>query len=255
MSESFPSTHDPLTEATQLVKNGRLDQAKEVLSRYLMKNPSSEQGWLLMSFVLADVAQQKDCLERVLRINPNNTVAQSRLAHLLGKRTEELFQGKGQPPAPPPPKSEAPAPRITPPPPPPVVKEKPAPVVNLAKPLPPIIEFPPSMPLDSAALQAKKSPFRGKWFLIFVVVVIVLILGIVGTVLYIGVIGPAISHLSVTSTPTVQAVVVPSLPPAWTNTLTPTVTPTPEFTATPTVTPTPPPTSTRTSTKPATKKP
>jgi hypothetical protein len=252
MSESFPSAHDPLTEATQLVKNGRLEQAKEVLTRYLMKNPSSEQGWLLMSFVLSDAAQQKDCLERVLKINPNNTVAQSRLAHLLGKRTEELFQGKGQPPPPPPPKAETSAQRS---PVAPDVKEQPASGTNLERFQPAARQFPPAAPLDLTALRGKRSPFAGKWFLIITVVLIVLILGIIGIIMYIGVIGPAISHLSVTATPTPQAVVVPSLPPVWTNTLTPTLTPTPVFTSTPTVTPTPPPTNTRTNTKPSGKKP
>jgi hypothetical protein len=251
MSNSFPSVHDPLTEATQLVKNGRLDQAKEVLTRYLMKNPSSEQGWLLMSFVLSNAVQQKDCLERVLKINPNNTVAQSRLAHLLGKRTEELFQGKVQPPpAPPSPpsKTEPPAPKIKVP---PAMTEPPVPEANIDRSQPAVAQFPPSIPLDAAALQTKKSPFSGKWFLIVTIVLIVIILGIVGILLYVGVIGPAISHLSITPTPTAQAVIVPSLPPAWTNTLTPTETPTPEFTATPTVTPTPPPTEVPTNTQPA----
>jgi hypothetical protein len=252
MSESFSSIQDPLTEATQLVKSGRLDQAKEVLTRYLMKNASSEQGWLLMSFVLADAAQQKDCLERVLRINPNNTVAQSRLAHLLGKPTEELFLGKGQPPAPPPPKTEASTPRnpVL-----PIAAEPPAPGINLEKSKPEAIQFPPEVPLDAAALRGKKSIFSGKWFLIITIILIILGLGIVGTLLYVGVIGPAISHLSITSTPTQQAVIMPTLPPAWTETLTPTSTPTAVFTSTPTITPTPPPTSTRTNTKPAAKKP
>ena len=252
MSESFPSANDPLTEATQLVKTGRLEEAKEVLTRFLMKNPSSEQGWLLMSFVLGDAAQQKDCLERVLRIDPNNTVAQSRLAHLLGKRTEELFEGKGQPPAASPLKNETFTPKS---PVPPVVTEQPASGINLERSQPTAPQFPPAVPLDAAALHGKKSLLSGKWFVIITVVLIVLILGIVGTLLYIGVIGPAISHLSITSTPTTQAVVMPSLAPVWTNTLTPTVTPTPVFTSTPTATPTTPPTSTRTNTQPAGKKP
>jgi hypothetical protein len=252
MSESFPSAQDPLTEATQLVKNGRLAQAKEVLSRYLMKNPSSEQGWLLMSFVLSDGAQQKDCLERVLRINPNNTVAQSRLAHLLGKRTEELFQGKGRPPSPPPPKSETSALRN---PVPPIVTEQPLPGAHPDRSRPAASKFPSTVPLDSAALLGKKSALSGKWFLIIIIILIVLILVIVGTLLYIGVIAPAISHLSMTSTSTPQEVVVPSLPPVWTNTLTPTLTPTEVSTSTPTVTRTLSPTNTRTKTKPAGKNP
>jgi hypothetical protein len=223
MSESIPSSQDPLTTATQLVKNGRLEQAKEVLSRYLMQSPSSEQGWLLMSFVLSDAAQQKDCLERVLRINPNNTVAQSRLAHLLGKRTEELFQGKGKPPSLPVPKEKIAVERS------PIPQPAPEPPSTGAdkgrsQPVEPL--FPPVMDSVPAAAAGRRSALSGKGFFITMVFLIVIVLGIIGTILFIGVIGPAISHLSMTSTPTPQAVIVPTLPPAWT--ITPTKSKTPK---------------------------
>lgn len=251
MTESFPSSSDPLTTATQLVKNGRLEQAKEVLTKYLMQNPASEQGWLLMSFVLSDAAQQKDCLERVLRINPNNTVAQSRLAHLLGKRTEELFHGKGMPPSPPPARPELSG------------EKKPA--AQIVSVLPPSDDGMQRAQSGAAArsgagetgapvVSGRVSPFTGRTFWIVAIVLLVVILGIFGTILYIGVIGPAISHLSITSTPTPQAIIVPSLPPAWTSTLTPTITLTSIPSSTPTDTLSETPTLTSIKSKTATKK-
>jgi hypothetical protein len=251
MTESFPSTSDPLTAATQLVKNGRLDQAKEVLTKYLMQNPSSEQGWLLMSFVLADAAQQKDCLERVLRINPNNTVAQSKLAHLLGKRTEELFQEKNTPPSPPPAKVETPVEKS---PVPPVLSVLPAPEERVERPQPVRVRPAPARASDAPASLGRKSALSGRRFWIISVILIIIILGIIGVILYIGVIGPAISHLSMTSTPTTQAVIVPTLPPVWTSTPTSTITLTLVPTSTPTATLTPTVTATEIKSITATKK-
>ncbi len=221
MTDSIPSASDPLAAATQLVKTGRLDQAKEVLTKYLMQNPASEQGWLLMSFVLSDPAQQKDCLERVLRINPNNTVAQSRLAHLLGKRTEELFHGKGTPPAPPAIKPEPFAERH---PVQPALSVLPSSDAGVEQSHP--AESHPGLfgETESSALPGRKIGFSGKWFWIISIILAAIILGIIGVLLYVGVIAPAISHLSNTATPTTQAVIVPTLPPAWTVTPTPTTT-------------------------------
>jgi hypothetical protein len=74
---------DALEKATEYVKTGRLTEAKNALMQYLRGNPSSEQAWLLMSYTVSEPAQQRDCLERVLRINPDNHVARSKLALLI----------------------------------------------------------------------------------------------------------------------------------------------------------------------------
>jgi hypothetical protein len=258
---SYPPS-DALTAATQMVKNGRLDQARETLMAYLVKNPSSEQAWLLMSYVLSDPAKQKDCLERVLRINPNNTVAQSKLAHLLGRSTEELFKRKLEPPSVP--ASAAPSPEPEPEPQPepkpapkpflePRPKPEAKPVAATSKPPgpkpgpffpepprpepepihePAISHLPPEKPPERRPL------FSGKWFRIVTIVLAVIIVFLLGVILYINVIGPAINSRSVTSTPTPVPVVFPTYPPEWTKTLTPTETFTPPPSLTPTQTPT-----------------
>jgi hypothetical protein len=236
---NLPPT-DALTEATQMVKIGRLDQAREILTQYLMKNPSSEQAWLLMSYVLSDPAKQRDCLERVLHINPNNTVAQSKLARLLGRRTEELFKKKVEPATPTPAPSSVlsdtasePAPEISAIPEP--AQSEPVPEISIPPaPAPPMVIRPQTEPVP---VREKKPLFSGKWFRIIIVFLVVLIVALVGVILYTGVIGPAINALSNTPIPTTEPVNIPTYPPEWTQTPTPTETHLPPPTRTPTSAP------------------
>ncbi len=262
MSDSNPPPANALTAATQMVKSGRLEEARETLMQYLMKNPSSEQAWLLMSYILSDPSKQKDCLERVLKINPNNTVAQSKLAHLLGRRTEELFYKGAQSPQPAVSKSEpmpAPEPEPVPEPepepaPPPVLKtaakpkleplpplektafeRKPAPPLELQPPAPVVPETPP----DRMPSPAKKPLFSGKWFKIITIALLALIVILIALIVYLGVIGPALTTMLATPTPTtapVRTVDLP-LPLQWTQTLTPTETQVPPATETPAIIP------------------
>jgi len=80
-------TPEALEQATQLVKTGHLAEARNSLLQYLRQNPNSEQAWLLMSYTVSDQAQQKDCLERVLKINPENAMARSKLTILTNPPT------------------------------------------------------------------------------------------------------------------------------------------------------------------------
>jgi hypothetical protein len=255
MSFSSPPPNDALTAATELVKTGRLDQARETLMQYLVKNPSSEQAWLLMSYVLPDPAKQRDCLERVLKINPNNTVAQSKLAHLLGRRTEELFIRPEKPSTPPPrepdhePEPE-PEPSIEPEPgpsvePEPVEALSPAPrPASAAKPAvfrirsaPPPAPSKTLTPAEITGTPSGGSIFSGKGRRILLIGSAALIAIILVVLLYISVIGPMIRNLGSTPTPTTEPVAFPTYPPEWTRTPTPTETPIPP-TPTPTFTPT-----------------
>ncbi|MBN2085636.1 MAG: hypothetical protein JW748_10485 [Anaerolineales bacterium] len=264
MSNSTPPPADALTAATQMVKTGHLEQARETLMQYLMKNPSSEQAWLLMSYVMSDPAKQKDCLERVLKINPNNTVAQSKLAHLLGRRTEELFRKGSDFISPPAPKPE-PAPEPEPEP-----EPKPEPEPEPIPPPKPMAAFePPSDPLPSKkkplfeskpeprpeadisapdvpvitpehlSASGRKPLFSGKWFRIITIALVAIILILAAVILYYGVLGPALNSILATPTPTVAPVSTVDLPmpPQWTQTLTPTETPVPTPTETPFPTP------------------
>jgi hypothetical protein len=236
MNDSTPSPTDALAAATQMVKNGRLDQAREILMQYLMKNPSSEQAWLLMSYVLPDSEKQKDCLERVLKINPNNTVAQSKLAHLLGRRTEELFAKKPAPSAPsvgksgfglPGKPSAVPSPEPTPVKPPEPEPEKPAELEEPVEDIPLSEDLPEPEAKQEAPATPRKRLLSEQWNRVLSIGAAILILILLAVILYIGVIGPVISSISTHQTPTADIVVFPTYPPEWTLTPTRTVTPIP----------------------------
>ncbi|MFN2297739.1 MAG: tetratricopeptide repeat protein [Anaerolineales bacterium] len=236
MSDSTPSQTEALAAATQMVKNGRLDQAREILMQYLMKNPSSEQAWLLMSYVLPDSEKQKDCLERVLKINPNNTVAQSKLAHLLGRRTEELFAKKPEPSAPSVVKSgfglsgkpsAVSSPEPTPEKPTEPEPDEPEELEELEEDLSLSEDLPEPEANPEAPAAPRKRLLSERWTRVLSIGAAILILILLAVILYIGVIGPVISSISTHQTPTPDVVVFPTYPPEWTPTPTRTVTPIP----------------------------
>jgi len=236
---------EELRQAGKLIRAGRSAEARPVLARYLQQHPDSEEGWLLLSMVLRDRAQQIDCLERVLKINPGNGLARERLAQ---------FRVAAQaPPAAPaaPPFEERPGPA------PQVVSSKPstpAPVAQvslaqgkLAWPAPGAkLERPgrpgaqpgkPGTASSSASPEAK--PRRGARVL-WIALLVLLTLAALGVVGFVG-----LSFLQTLQPPPG----VPAgggtplggqpLPPSWTPTLTATNTPVPSATPTPTLTPSP----------------
>jgi hypothetical protein len=73
---------DLLHEATIAIQSGDTSLAKQLLSQALVQDPNNEYAWLLMSDVVSDVRLRRNCLERVLAINPENRVANSALAKL-----------------------------------------------------------------------------------------------------------------------------------------------------------------------------
>ncbi|MGQ0600903.1 MAG: tetratricopeptide repeat protein [Anaerolineales bacterium] len=76
------TNNDVLLQAYTQIKAGNLPDARTLLGKFIRNNPNSERAWLLMSLAVAEPAQQRDCLQRVLLINPFNADAQSRLAQL-----------------------------------------------------------------------------------------------------------------------------------------------------------------------------
>ena len=73
---------DTLQHAEQLLREGRKQEARTVLVEYVQSHPSSTRGWWLLSFALTEPKQQMECLERVLRIEPGNIPARTRLLKL-----------------------------------------------------------------------------------------------------------------------------------------------------------------------------
>ncbi len=78
---------DELRQAANLIRTGRSTEARPIVARYVQQHPESEQGWLLLSMVLREHSQQMDCLERVLKINPDNGLARERLSRLQFERS------------------------------------------------------------------------------------------------------------------------------------------------------------------------
>jgi hypothetical protein len=72
-----------LKQAAALIKTGRLDAAKSILSAYVKDFPESDLAWLLLSYALEEPRLQQASATRALRLNPQNEQAQARLNQLL----------------------------------------------------------------------------------------------------------------------------------------------------------------------------
>ena len=73
---------DALRQAEKALHEGRVQDARLMVVEYLRRVPDSEQAWWLLSFAVPEDQQQIDCLQRVLRLNPDNQEARERLAKL-----------------------------------------------------------------------------------------------------------------------------------------------------------------------------
>jgi hypothetical protein len=73
---------DLLIQAMSAKENGDLKLAKQLLSQAIVQNPRSEGAWMLMADVVEDPKLRRNCLERVLAINPDNEGAASTLKKL-----------------------------------------------------------------------------------------------------------------------------------------------------------------------------
>ena len=91
--------HRALNLATEAIKQGDTAAGQRFLLQAIKANGRSEKAWLWLSAIVDDPAKERDCLNRVLAINPDNEVAQRHLA--------KLDQAQGQEP------ETAPQPRPT----------------------------------------------------------------------------------------------------------------------------------------------
>lgn len=66
----------------QAVQAGNRVQARQYLARALSENAADEQAWLLLSLCVDDPQQKRDCLQRALALNPQNSRARQALAEL-----------------------------------------------------------------------------------------------------------------------------------------------------------------------------
>jgi hypothetical protein len=73
---------EQLSHAAELLREGQFDQARVIIAKFLQQNPKSDDGWVLLSFAIADSGKKLECVERALQINPENQQAQKRMAEL-----------------------------------------------------------------------------------------------------------------------------------------------------------------------------
>ncbi len=79
---------DLFREAVRAARDGRNREAHELLQELVMGQPRHEMGWLWLSKVSPDLAEQIHALEKVLSLNPGHEEALYRLPELKAERKQ-----------------------------------------------------------------------------------------------------------------------------------------------------------------------
>jgi hypothetical protein len=85
---------DLLQEAILAKQNGDFTLAKQLLSQAIIQQPNDEGAWMLMSDVVEDIRLRRNCLEKVLAINPNNVDASTALTKLETSPLSPVTRGE-----------------------------------------------------------------------------------------------------------------------------------------------------------------
>jgi hypothetical protein len=98
-----------LLQAMNAKQSGDIKLTKQLLAQALIQDPHNEGGWMLMYEVVDDVKLKRNCLERVLAINPGNTTASIALMKLDTSPLGPVLRGERYKPViPPQPEKAAP---------------------------------------------------------------------------------------------------------------------------------------------------
>ena len=94
-------------QAYLAVQNREYAFARRLLAQLLRQEPSHLHAWLLASHVMNTRAEAIRCLERALKLDPNNALAKKRLATLKRRATDPsptllLYLSSERPTVPPP---------------------------------------------------------------------------------------------------------------------------------------------------------
>lgn len=76
-----------MRQAKEAIQQGDKVTGRKLLSQVVVANPQNEIAWLWLSSTISDPRKKEYCLERVLKINPNNEVARK---HWLKLQAAEL---------------------------------------------------------------------------------------------------------------------------------------------------------------------
>lgn len=85
-----------LQQAITSIKAGDKETGQQLLLEIVKADPNNEQAWLWMSQALTKTSEQRQCLERVLQINPNNQNAQKGL-QILDQRKSSVIKPLDRP--------------------------------------------------------------------------------------------------------------------------------------------------------------
>lgn len=77
-----PSQVHRLLDAIEMVEDNQRAEAREILRGLIQEDNDWEEAWLWMSVAVDSIDQSSVCLDNVLRINPENTLAASALYRL-----------------------------------------------------------------------------------------------------------------------------------------------------------------------------
>jgi Tfp pilus assembly protein PilF len=66
---------DDLYSALQYLRSGRKQEARRNLLNFIQTNPKNPHAWFLLSFAVKNKEHKRDCLQRVLEIDPNHVKA------------------------------------------------------------------------------------------------------------------------------------------------------------------------------------
>jgi hypothetical protein len=100
---------DLLIQAMNAKESGNTVLAKQLLAQALIQDPRNEGAWMMMYEAVDDIKQKRNCLERVLAINPGNTTASNALMKLDTSPLGPVLRGERfKPVTPPEPEKAAP---------------------------------------------------------------------------------------------------------------------------------------------------
>ncbi|MCB0033218.1 MAG: hypothetical protein KDE51_04335 [Anaerolineales bacterium] len=103
-----------MQKAIKAIKAGDMESGRKLLSTILKKDRNNEEAWLWMSRTMSEPQKKRQCIERVLSINPNNEVALRIIDRMDGRTAPPPTAAPAQPQTT---KQQAPTPRKMPPPP------------------------------------------------------------------------------------------------------------------------------------------
>lgn len=78
---------DQVSEGIAAYEAGDIKQARQILSQVVKEDKTNEQAWLYLARSLTDTEKRKQCLQMVLKINPDNVEAKRELASVVGQMT------------------------------------------------------------------------------------------------------------------------------------------------------------------------